>query len=690
MPRIPLNDESPNDFAKYTKESWRNQDAFYSYWVGRWRRTIDFIRGLHWRVLAEIDDKKIPQWRRFPMVNITLALFNDYLSQWLQSRVRFSVVPDRAEPKKIAQAELGDQVLRSIWDLVELDAKKIDLGSWLLSTGNANLRVFWNTSTGNMLPLAVPEKTEQGIFTGNLIPVNPQTLQPDPTMQAPIMVDAGEIGVEVVSPQLVRWGQTPAHGCMVGYLLSFDDAVERFGEDVANTLKYSTLGGSLAVDLLSVPTNSLATSRSIPSDSALVIEHYLPRSNRFPEGVWWTSSEDRTIIEPETLPARHIPVVDFRWIPMQGHSHLGLTPLYDLTFLNKNIDEMLARAMEWLNKVVPKMILKSGGGIAVGEMTDEPGQEIVANAGGEPSYTAMPSPPNVFSALREELMSAVLFVGGYRTQKPKELPPGEATQRFRQPAQFLNEGQQVALAQINSKPAWKKMGYILLDYVAKFYGEDRAISLVGADHTYMWREFKGSELQNFSATLHVDELPLYPWNRQSQRDTVISVLNSPAGSILFSGPDGQPDRERIEAALEATGLDVSPGLIDPDTTEARNENHVFSNLGEQDQPLPVEPWQDHETHQYEHAKILKSVAFRSWPDYRREAFLQHVGEHEKISAEAQQSAQQSMLQQEQALRQIRASIETQQDVRTALGEELVKALMSALGVTKEPPKSRSK
>ena len=537
-----------------------------------------------------------------------------------------------------------------------------------------------------MLPLAIPELDQNGQPTGQLLPINPETMQPDPAMGQPIMVDAGEIGVEVVSPQLVRWGQTQAHGAMLGFLLTYDDAIERYGEDLADTLKYSAVSGSLAIDLLAVPTAGISSTRTLPHEAALVIEHYLPRSSRFPKGLWWTSSEGRSVIEPNPLPSREIPIVGFRWIPMPGHDHMGLSPLHDLTYLNKNIDEMMAKALEWLNKVVPKMILKSGGGLRVGDMTTEPGQEVVANAGGEPSYTVMPSPPNVFSQLREELMQHALFVGGYRFNKPKELPPGEATQRFRQPPQTINEGQQVALAQINSRASWKKQGYILLDYVARFYGDGRAISLIGPDQTYLWREFKGGDLEDFSATLHVDELPLYPWNRQSQRDTTIAVLNSNAGQILFAGPDGQLDRERIDAALEATGLDVSPGLMDPDVAEARNENNFFSNHQEGQPPLPVEPWQNGATHLYEHKKLLKSMMFRAWPEHRRQALLQHVGEHEKNESEAQQSAQQQMLQQEQALRSIRATIETQQDVRTALGEELVKTLMGTLGMASKPSK----
>lgn len=689
MPRIPepAADKSLDDaaFAGYTLDMWQQQDLFYSFWIERWRRTIDFLRSMHWNILREVNPDTLPAWRRFPVINMTLALYNDYLTQWLQSKVRFSAVPDLPDSKSIGQAELCDQLLRSLWDKLELDTKRVDLGSWLLATGNGHLRIFWDTNTGEMIPLGVPDGQ------GGVIPVNPKTLQPDPSMQEPIMVDAGEIGVEVISPQLVRWATNKAHGCMVGYMLSYDEAYNRYGKETAEELQYGKVMGALASDLLSISTPG---SRTMLDEGALVIEHYLPKSSRYPKGLWWTSSARRMIVKPTALPSQFIPIVPFRWVPLTGHPTMGLTPLYDVTFLNKNIDELMAKSMEWLNKVVPKALLLSGGGLKQGDLTEEPFQELTVNAGGEPAFPTIPPPPEIFQHLREELVDTTLLIGGYKLRRAKELPPGEASQRFRQPPKMQNEGEQVALAHINSSPSWKKVGYILLDYVARFYEENRTLSTVGADRIYQWRDFKGSDLSNLTATLHVDELPLYPWNRQSMRDNVIAVLGSPGAQVLFQGADGQLDRERVDAALEATGLDVASSTLDPDIAEARNENCMFRNLQDPQQAPGVQAWQNHEQHVYEHKKELKTVSFRSWAEPAQQAFLEHVGGHEQALQQAAQAQQQQMLGQEQSLREIRAQAETSQDVRTALGEKLVELLFLGLAkssnLTDEKPKATIK
>jgi hypothetical protein len=677
MPRLPKVEANAQEFVTYTTVMWHNHDAFYAFWVERWKRVIDYLRSLHWRILMEVDQKQIAEWRRFPISNFTLAVFQDMVGQYLQSRVRWSAVPDR--PDQIASAELADQVLRYLWDKLGMDEKKIEQAAWLLATGNADLRVFWNTNTGEMLPLGVPDGQ------GGVIPINPQTMQPDPTMQEPIMLDAGEIGVEVVPPQLVRWGMQQYSGVMVGYLLTYDQAVDKYGDKTADNLSYQTVSGPLTTDLMSVFPQTLSSGMPAKEPAALVMEHYLPRTSRYPNGLWWTAADNKVVVtKPQPLPGKIVPIVHFRWIPLPGHPFLGLSPLYDITWSNKHYEEMEARMLEWLNKVLPKVIRKTGDGLRAGEIsTDEPAAEVTVNPGMEPEFTTLPPFPQQFEMMRQTLSDDIMTVAGYKTRRPEQMPAGEvAKNRIRQPPHMRNEGEQVMLAIMNSKASWEKLGYILLDYVGKFYTEPRAMAIVGADKTYQWREFQGSDLANLQATIHVDEMPLYTWNRQSMRDTVLGLLDSQAGSVIFSGPDGQPDRDRIDSAMNAVGIDVAQDAIDPDILEAKNENNMFKGMREDpqsgqmmDQPPNVEGYQNHQAHLEEHGKIPKSLAFKTWSQPKQQAFMQHMSGHEQAISQAQQGQQQSMLQMEQALRQIRDTSEMQKDVKTELGKALVDALV---------------
>jgi hypothetical protein len=348
---------------------------------------------------------------------------------------------------------------------------------------------------------------------------------------------------------------------------------------------------------------------------------------------------------------------------------------------------MTARVVEWLGKVVPKFVRFTGDGMSDRELTDEPGQELKVNAGAEPKWVSAIAPPPHFTEQKQASIEDSLLVGGYKLRRPPEAAQGTASGGIRNPLKTRNEGEVMTLAVVNSKPAWNQLGYILLGYAGKFYTESRMTAVVGKDRTYQWREFSGSDLQNIPATIHVDEAPLYTWNRSAQRDIVIALLGSPAGQFMFMDSNGQVDKNRINAAMESAGIDVSPDTLDPDVMEARNENHMFRTWQPGTQPPSRKPWQNDTAHFQEHQVVPKSLEFSSWPEQQQQAFLAHMAEHEQAIQQANEQEKQAMLEQERALREIRAQAETSQAIKTALGENMSEALMELL-TKKEPPKKK--
>lgn len=689
MAKLPKDLKDPREYAAFTNSAWGSLDPFYRYWVERWRMTIDFIRSEHWNTLRTLDESKIPKWEEFPIVNFTGALYSDYLRQWMQTKLRFSAQPDGPEPSKIYKAELADTVLAHLHD-VRIAPIKADLGAWLIATGNAAVRVYWNADTGDLLPLAMPQQDPQtGQMT--LIPINPQTLQPDPTMRQPLMMDTGEIGLDVISPQLVRLPFDIRHGKMVGSLVSFDEAEARFGEDVAKKLSYQKAHAAISTDLMQVVSTGSFTLSD--EDRALVIEHYLPRSYKNSQGLWWVCSGTQMLSNPLPLPARSCPVVTWRWVNLPGHPTFGTSPLFDVRNANKLYSKSLKKTLEWQNKITPKRLLVAGGGIKKGDFDEEPGQEITFAAGAEPKYDQMPQPPAAFEQLRQETFQALQTIGLRSFRNQKEPAPGDATMRFRQPLRQLNDGDDIALAILNSTDSWKELAYILLDYVAKFYTEPRTISLVGVDRVYQWREFIGSDLKDLKAAIHIDETSLYTWNQQSTRDAVIALLGTPAGQMLFTSPDGSLDRERIDAAMDASGLEKGFQVLDSDVTEARNENYVFRTLQDPQQAPQVVPWQQDSAHLGEHYKEVKSMSFRGWSQAGQQGMQQHIAQHEQKQQQLQQTQQQEMQAQEKALRDIRATADSAGKTREELGKALVQALVGVLTGTDEasqPKKSGGK
>jgi len=669
--KLPADVSDWTGFARYTSDMWRDMDSYYTYWVNRWKKTIDYIRGDHWNILLELDRDTIPAWKRFPVINYTNSFYAEFLKQYLQGNVRYSALPQSPDPSDLAGAEQMEQIMKYTWDLLEMSDKRIELASWVMSCGVGYLRYFWDTNTGDLIPLAIPTPD------GGMIPVNPDTLEIDPTLMQPIMVDAGELGCEVIPPQMVRWGYAEEDGVMIGLLMSYDEAFNKFGEDVAKKLSYKETHDIVTTDLDIGGTAAYAG--GFKPDTALVIQHYIPRNARFPNGLWWTSTENnRLLTAPNPLPAGVVPIASFRWVPVPGHRRLGMSPLFDITSSNKAYDERMARILEWQNKVIPKYVLKSGGGLSYGDINDEPGQELVVHAGGEPTVMEFRQAPNSFFQMLNVDMQDMMGVGGFAFQPSREPPPGQVQpgHKLRNPKD-PKAGEQVQLAHINASAGWKEAGNIVIAYVSNFYTETRVIAIQGPDKSYQWQEFIGTDLKNVAATISVDEMSLWPWNRQELRDTMIGVLSTDFGQVLFMNEDGSIDKDRFNAVLSATGLDVSVDALDPDIIEARNEQATFKNLPPNTDPqmLPqVKFWEELATHYEEHTKVVKSKRFEAWPEHAKEAFIQHIQQtSEALNAQAEEESQ-AFLQQEMQLRQIRETIETKADIQKMSTEMLMDVL----------------
>jgi hypothetical protein len=639
----------------------------------RWQRTIEFIESIHWNVLKDMNLDEVPAWKRYPVINFVLAIYADQAAQFLQSRIRYSAVPVSSDPEDISAAELAESLLRYGWGMMEMDLKKLEMASWLLSTGNGAFRTYWNTDTGDLIPLA--NRDEQ---TGQLIPLNPETLQPDPNMQEPIMVDAGEVAVDVLDPRLVRRSRSRKNGVMVGMLLNEDEVADRFGEEAVEAVEFSKVNATLVTG---TPLSGIPAVQEQDDDRrALVIEHYLPRSARHPDGLWWTSSK-RVMLspggKPMPLPGGIVPVTQFGWIPIPG-SPISASPLFDITFSNKMYDEISAKMAEWVNKVLPKRLLIDGGGIEPGQINNEPGQELIVSANAEPSWDAPPAPPPAFSTLLDRHSGDMRVVGGYEFARPEEPRKGSPQRSPRVPTD-TRSGREIALLEIASKPGWKHLGRVHLAYFKTFYTEDRTFSVVGPDKLHQWVSFSRAQLERMPDTLEVDEISLYSSNRQALSDTVISLMESNAAQILFFGMDeeGNPviDQDRVETAMRAVGIDVGVADLDPDVAEARNE-HQLARAG---QELQIGDWQNNAVHLAEHNRLRKSMSYRSWAQPAKQLLEQNIQQHSEALQQSAEAERQSIIQTEREMREVRETAEMQANIKEELAKTVIEVLRDSLG-----------
>ena len=208
----------------------------------------------------------------------------------------------------------------------------------------------------------------------------------------------------------------------------------------------------------------------------------------------------------------------------------------------------------------------------------------------------------------------------------------------------------------------------------------------------MFRAWEGClgisiDLKDINATIKIDETSLYPWNRQSLRDTLSAVMDTNFGQLLFSDAAGSPDMDRINAAMNATGIDVAMPSLDPDAVEAKNEHSAFK---EGQGPQEPQFWQDHGAHLDEHEKVLKSMEFKSWPEQAQQAFVQHVQQTSQLMNQAADEEQQAMIAMEKALRDVRETAEFQANVKEMIAEAVIESVTEAIKASIPVPEDSNK
>jgi hypothetical protein len=306
----------------------------------------------------------------------------------------------------------------------------------------------------------------------------------------------------------------------------------------------------------------------------------------------------------------------------------------------------------------------------------------MVNQGAEPrDMPAEDAPAGLFQILNLT-QNDMAITSGRVFEEQDQLPEGIAQTRIRAPSAF-KASKAITTAHLSSKSSWKELGEILMYYVGNFYNEGRVVAIQGPDRGFLWREFSGMDLMSetgLAASLDVQDIPLLPQSRQNLRDSVIALLQTQAGQILFAGPDGQFDMDRINAAIKAVGIDVDLDVVDPDVLEARNEQVEFRNLQDPEMAPKIQPWQNHTAHYIEHTKIPKSLRFRAWPDAARQALLQHIAETEQMLNEQAQEEAKAMIEQEQQLRRVREQEGLRADVMKEWATQLVKLVVETTGM----------
>jgi hypothetical protein len=665
------NEPAAEDFARYTRELWDEQEDALRPLHDVWTQNLLFLSNRQWWEQKR-DGTWGPvaqaEWKEQPVSNLCLAYFKTFLAKATKNRPAWQVIPASSEPNDIDAAVLAENVLESKWTELRLQRVIRRAIAWTISTGNCFLLPYWNTNTGKMValtemvevPVFNPETGEQMMNTDEMgNPTGPMMeevecpcdengdpiLTPDgrPDLEAePAMIDQGDVGARVYSPFQVRVNPTAETEEDVTWLIVAEvvpvedlkaDYPDRASlikpDDIGRLADYDRMIGSITGG----PDTQLTTpyderARDIPR--ALKLHYHEKPSPAFPNGRYWCVCNSDVLLEdPSDLPDNLWPaMIHMTDLPVPGR-YYAMATLESIIGLNREYNEINAQVKEHHNLMTRgKWIVERGTGIKKGQITTQPGEVIQVNTGfiaGVKQLDIRGLPGEVYGE-RDRVISDFEFVSGIHKASMGSPPPGvTAGVAFLQ----LQEADDTDLGPFLAmlEEAIAELAGAILQIIKNRYTDARLIYVAGPNRRFMVKAFRGADLESCVDVVPIAESSM-PWSRTARQSALIDMAKNLPG--LFMDPvTGMFDTQRFAQLLPMGGLEALNLQEDLDVQEAMREEEMFEGFGVASNELPmVEFWQNHVVHSNTHKRILKSAKFKQWAPEAQELFKQHVMEHD--------------------------------------------------------------
>jgi hypothetical protein len=658
----PVTGEEPSreDFGRYTRELWDEQDEALRPLHDVWTQNLLFLSGRQWweqnPVTSEWRPKPVPEWREQPVSNISLAYFKTFLAKVTKTRPAWQVVPASTDPDDINAATLGEEALESIWMKLRLSRQIRRAVAWTIATGNAFLLPYWNTDTGNLVPLTaeieVPVFDEMtGEETGkekvqcpcdeNGEPMTTPDGRPDLSKE-PAMIDEGEVGIRVYSPFQVRVNATAESEedvvwAIIAEVVPVDDLKARYpdqadligADDIGNLADYdrmiAAIAGGADTQLTSTSDRRL---QDVPR--ALVLHYHEKPSPEFPNGRYWISCNSDVLLEdPQELPDNLWPCFTHMTDLLVPGRYYAMATLEAIIGLNREYNEINAQVKEHHNLMARgKWVVERGTGIKKGQITTQPGEVLQVNTGflnGVKQLDVRGLPEPVYRE-RERILADWEMVSGIHKASMGTPPPGvTAGVAFLQLQEADDTDLGPFLAMLEESVA--ELAGSILQIVKNRYSDSRLIYVAGPNRRYTVKAFRGSDIESCVDVIPIAESSM-SWSKAARQNMLMEMAKMLPQ--VFTDPDtGMFDTAKFTNLLPIGGLEPLGQSDDLDVQEAQREEEMFEFLGIESNEIPmVEFWQNHVIHSRQHKRTLKSAKFRKWSPQAQEAFKQHVLQHD--------------------------------------------------------------
>lgn len=631
-------------------------NSYRSYFEREWFRNCLFYAGRQWVIFDSRTQrwrpKRLPPWFPTPFTNKFAEKTNDLVAAFLQGGIPIRYQPATNDPEDIATAETGERIREVFYEEAEIDSFKMELGAWIVLTGNGFLHPYYDYDTSHgekdLIKCQIckqhqsPQDFERG---GKTCPeCNRTGVQPHQYFED-VKIPLGRFRTNVLSPFEVFLDPRIRHmknQRRTTVLQTYDlelakdmwpkfadeikaDKEQRLGQIYLDSLAYvtSSFGGTASASL---------SGTGAPGDKfeprVTIYKHYELPSEKYPDGLTVTRVGKNRVVEAGVIENRwgagnqkgkpYIPLAHFGMdvIPGRFWGKTRMDDLVGLQVFRNLIDANLKLTVQRTGN--PMWLNPTGSGIV--NLTGEPGQKLDYNPvslGG----TTFAKPERIGAELGNlqplmilkkqiddemERVAGTLFLAGSDT--PAGVTAASALA-------YLGERAEKAISPFKKSTirSWKSYEEMSLEIARQHFLDDRFKVIAGKNKRWEVEKFKLSDLKG-AVNMKIDDNALFPKSNATQRATIAQLIQL--------GVINPVDPNVAEKILIAFGESALRGSTDLDEKEAVKEWDKFLEKDQMPQLIPLV--QNSLIHLKQHADAAKTDEFHELPPEKQKMWIEHI------------------------------------------------------------------
>lgn len=612
----------------------------------QWYLNMAFYQGRQWvtfmnsgqgvGVSGKLVVPPAPPYRVRMVINRIKPIVRTELSRFISNKPNASVVPASSEDEDLFAAQAGEQVWESIYWTHDLKNTFARAAFWMSTCGTGYVKIWWDKDAKT--------KSDGKDMIGDIkyAPVTPfHIFVPDLTEE------------EIENQQWVINAYTkPVSWVNQMYGDSFKASVVSSNEIVENGfLNLQTQG------------------QNAKPDSCLVLEMWLKAGahKSFPQGGFVTVVDGRVVSIKKEMFFDHqqFPFVKFNNVPTGAY--YGASVLDDVIPIQRELNRTRSQVIEAKNRMAKPQLLAAKGSIDPSKITSEPGI-VIQYRPGLPPPSPLPLQP-LPSYVLEEMQRSVVDIEDIASQHAISkgmAPPGI---RAATAIAYLQERDDSVLATTfqGIESGWEKIAKQTLSLVVQFWDVERIVQVTGVDGSFDSIALKGTALAR-GTDIRMEAGSALPISKAARQSLLMDMMTQgiipPQQGLKLMEVGGvnklyeelavderQAQREnlrmrslevdQIEQHLAEANQSLQLADQDPQSTPAGTDMQTGDPLLTSPTIIPVNTWDNHQTHIEVHNRFRKGQAFELLPDEIKQQFEAHVQAHAAALMQSANQAQNS-------------------------------------------------